>query len=68
MEIRNVVRIAALMLLIVAVVLWWYFGNYDRNKVYMELVFVVSMVCFLASFLIGINYFTRRKPLEPDDE
>jgi hypothetical protein len=62
METRNVLRIAALVLLIIAVV-WWYFGNYDRDKVYMELVFVVSMACFFALFLIGINYFTRRKPL-----
>jgi hypothetical protein len=61
MGIRNILRIAAVTLLIIAVLLW-YFGNLDGNKVYMEIVLTAAMVCFLASFLIGVNYFTGRKP------
>ncbi|HEY6976529.1 MAG TPA: hypothetical protein VH396_09565 [Chitinophagaceae bacterium] len=66
MKIRVILRIAALALLVIAV-LWWYFGNYDRDYIYMQILFYVSMACFLASFLIGVNYFGR-KPLDQDDE
>ena len=55
MEVRHVLRLRLIgVILLITAVLWWKFGDYDKDKPLIEIVFAMAAGLFLIAFLKGM--------------